>query len=338
MRGRVTLCVVLAGLSCAPPTFAEPGHDQTQVEAPLAPSAAASAAQIIDQAETLAEPRRLARERFDDGVRLFEEGEYELSLTQFERAFELTSDYRVLYNIGQVRIILRRHADAVRALTLYLEQGGDAVGAERRQAVLGDLEMLTARTARLVVTANVPDVELLIDDVRLAPPALDTPLLVDAGERRITVKKPGYLPETQRIMLAGRDSRTVSFFLDLLPEPSAAEPPAQASRPSAPPGASARAPNHGDPEKAWLTAGWISTGTLALGAVGAGLIGYMAYQDREQELGRRTSSGELDRLEARSERWFLVGDLCALGALLTGGTTLYFSWIHPGSDAPSRSP
>jgi len=294
----------------------------------VVPSAAA------EPPDALSEPRRLARERFDEGVRLFEEGEYVLSLAQFERAFELTSDYRVLFNIGQVRITLRRYADAVRALSRYLEEGGEAVGEERRQAVERDLEMLTARTAQLVVTANVPDIELLIDDVPQKPPRLDTPLLLDAGEDRVTARKPGYLPQTERVLLAGRDVRTLSFFLTLEPRPFAVAPRPSAARPAAPPRSSTVRPAD-DPRDAWLTAGWLTTGTLALGAVTAGLVGYAAYQDREEELSHQTSSGRLDRLEERAEGWFLVSDLAALGALLTGSGTLYLSFTRPEPVAPS---
>src|SRR5688500_16492080 len=73
--------------------------------------------------------------RFGQGVDLFQEGAYEGALVEFEQAYRLAPDYRVLFNIGQARIQLKNYVGAVEALEEYLKQAGKALTAEREAVV-----------------------------------------------------------------------------------------------------------------------------------------------------------------------------------------------------------
>ena len=55
-----------------------------------------------------------AGERFDRGVRYFEDGDFGAALAEFLRAYELTGNWIVLYNLGQVSQGMGRRADALR--------------------------------------------------------------------------------------------------------------------------------------------------------------------------------------------------------------------------------
>src|SRR5262245_23960832 len=57
--------------------------------------------------------REEARVRFERGVQLVGEEQYEAALIEFRRAFELTGEYRVLYNIAQVCNHVRDYACAL---------------------------------------------------------------------------------------------------------------------------------------------------------------------------------------------------------------------------------
>src|SRR5687768_2725567 len=100
------------------------------------------------------DPVKEAAERYQRGLSIYAEGEYLLALVEFERAYQLSPDYRVLYNIGQVRVQLGRYAKAREALEQYMEQGGDAISADRKREVTADLEMLKMRTARLNIVTS----------------------------------------------------------------------------------------------------------------------------------------------------------------------------------------
>src|SRR6185503_569963 len=89
-----------------------------------------------------------AARRYDLGLKLYAEGEFRLAVIEFERTYQITNDYRVLYNIGQVRIQLGNYARAIGALNEYLKSGGDKISEERRKAIESDLDMLASRTGR----------------------------------------------------------------------------------------------------------------------------------------------------------------------------------------------
>ena len=201
----------LPGLALAEPTPAA-AAPKTAPEAPAAPPTAAPAPATPDSAlpaaaapagpsaEVLAE----AKQRFDRGYELYEEGEYPLALIEFNRADELVPNYRVLYNIGQVCIQLGQYANARRALSEYMKQGEGSLTPDRRTSVNKDLDMLTRRTAFLTVNGNVEFAEVLVDDVVVGKIPLEAPLLVDAGMHRVTLRRSGYLPRTSNVTLAGR--------------------------------------------------------------------------------------------------------------------------------------
>src|SRR5437762_2085447 len=103
-----------------------------------------------------AEVLKEAGERYARGLSLYGDGEFLLALVEFERAYQLSNNYKVLYNIGQVRIQLGRYAKAKEALEQYLKAGGSSLSAERTQAVNKDLSTLAERTAILnIVTGEV---------------------------------------------------------------------------------------------------------------------------------------------------------------------------------------
>src|ERR1700727_2890609 len=60
--------------------------------------------------------RQEARERFDRGLRLFNDGDNPGALAEFKRAFELIPNPLVLYNIGLVYSAMGRPVEAVDAL------------------------------------------------------------------------------------------------------------------------------------------------------------------------------------------------------------------------------
>src|SRR5688572_21286235 len=105
---RVCALVLASTLSTlTAPAFAQ----SAEATAPADPAPAEPAAP-----EPSAEAKQEARERFNQGLALFEDGDYGLALIEFERAYAVVPDYRVLYNIAQVNIQLGRYAKARHAL------------------------------------------------------------------------------------------------------------------------------------------------------------------------------------------------------------------------------
>jgi hypothetical protein len=289
-----------------------------------APADVAAEAPAADAGPDAAK-REEAGQRYDRGLKLYSEADYALAVIEFERAYELVPDFRVLYNIGQVRIQLANYAKARRALEQYLKEGGDRVSADRKQAVENDLEMLASRTGFLRVDTNVDGAEIVVDEVIVGTSPLAEPLLLDAGEHRLSVRKAGYYPRSSQTTLAGRDS--LSVRLDLEKQPVASN-------------RIIFQPQKEDDStrEAWMWGTWSATGVFAVGAAVTGGLGMKAANDLEDQ---RTELGstrdELDSSERRARTLLMTADVLAGLAVATGGVALYLTLTQPDEPGKEKS-
>ena len=312
-----------------------------QNDAPVANGESSAAS--VAPGETASEPKvsageakKKAKEHFETGLRLYEDGDYSLALIEFERAYSFVPDFRVLYNIGQVSIQLGRYARASQALEQYLKNGGAKIPAARVTSVHNDLKMLEGRTAHLMVNSNVEGAEILLDEALLGKTPVSEPLLVDAGEHRLTLQKPGYVTHAQPLVLAGRDETTLQ--VDLVEESKAQ--PLQEHQPLSPlttpqQNPLALTPLAPPPKKnELLYVGWGATGLLAVGWAVTGFIGIKAANDLHNQLNQPSTEAQLQSLKVKARGWLLASDIVGAAALVTGGTTLYFTLKRPSREQP----
>lgn len=274
------------------------------------------------------EAKREAKQRFDRGIDLYQDGDYALALIEFERTYELVPDYRVLYNIGQVSIQLGRYARAMRALLQYLKEGGDKIGEDRLSAVQRDLEMLKGRTAYLNVTSNIEGAEVVLDDVPVGEAPLAEPLLVDAGEHRLTVRKQGYVVRSRQVALAGGEDATINVEL-------VAEPKQQGSRTVIVD--QRTTPRVDDTERTTLLwIGWSTTAALAIGTGIFAALGIEAHNDYKSKLdaGEFSSPDERDSDRSRARMLITAADVAGAATLVAGGLSLWLTLSGP--DEPKQ--
>lgn len=276
-----------------------------------------------------------AKQRFDRGFELYDEGEYPLALIEFSRAYELVPNYRVLYNIGQVCIQLGQYANARRALEEYRQKGGEELSRERREAIAKDLEMLGNRTAFLLITSNVEGAEVSVDDVSMGKTPLAPALLVDAGVHRVSLRHVGYQPKSARVTLAGGDEHTLA--LDLEPQPEVK--PTFVVRERADAGNS----------QTLMIVGWATTGALVAGAIVTGVMGVGEADELEQLKGAdprdyEDLAGRLEDTKSNASTLLLTSDILSGAALVVGGLSLWItidpleSGTPPADDAPGPKP
>lgn len=82
----------------------------------------------------------LARERFNEGVELVDQGRFGVALAIFRELEQTRSHPVVVYNIGWCLSGLDRHAEAIETFESYLEQGDDSP--ERLERARQELERL----------------------------------------------------------------------------------------------------------------------------------------------------------------------------------------------------
>ena len=92
-----------------------------------------------------------AGKHFEKGVELFNNGDYEAALVEFEAAYEAHPHYAVRYNLGITLYKLHRYGAAVGQIEKYLVEGGG-----EGERILADLEDLLGQ---MVAIREIPDVE-----------------------------------------------------------------------------------------------------------------------------------------------------------------------------------
>jgi PEGA domain len=267
-----------------------------------------------------------AGRRYDRGLKFYSEGDYRLAVIEFERTYELVPDYRVLYNIGQVRIQLGEYARARKALQRYLQEGKGQLKPDRERAVHADLEMLENRTATLRIDCSEPGADVLVDGEAVGTTPLSEPILLNAGEHNIELRKLGFRSQVLRRTLAGSDAGELKVELEAVP----AAAPAAALAPVGPSPVTERG-NAGP----WI--GWSLTGALAVGAVVTGVLGNREADDLDEMRARKGATyDDLRSTSNRAKALLIASDALAAATVVSGGISLYLTLRAPSRDQPAR--
>lgn len=163
-----------------------------------------------------ADARVEARQRFDRGLRLFNQNSNEAALSEFLRVYDLIPHPRVLYNIGLVHAEMHSPIEAVAAFDRVLAAPGDLEPAELQVAASRRADQ-AALIGELVITASVAGARIELDNVDIATTPVQAPLSVASGEHIVGVIVQGQYPERRRIVVAGRTRVEVHFELRELP-------------------------------------------------------------------------------------------------------------------------
>jgi tetratricopeptide (TPR) repeat protein len=253
-----------------------------------------------------------AAARFERGLELYEDGALDAALAEFERAYELTLDARVLYNIGHVQSQRHRYVEAIEAFERYLK--GATVNETRRAQVDAELEKLRARIGRLSLESNVSGAQVFVNGVSVGAFPLAGPVPVNPGVCEVRVEKPGYQTARETLTIAGGD--TPRLVIHLLPAGADLTPPAESSALVTP------------RTRYNYTPFWISAAsTLVLGG-GTAVMGVLALDKEKQlkdELG--TPPSDPDRVEGlRNDGKIFAGvtDGLAAATVIAGGLSIYF--------------
>lgn len=197
---------VLTALSVAGAARADQKPAVAPGQAP-APAPPASSPKPPTDAATKAD----ARQRFDQGVRLFEKGENAAALAEFKRAYDLIPNVLVLYNIGLVYAAMDRPVDAVDALDKVLDGAAGLAPAQAQKARQVRADQ-AARIAEVMVVTDQPAV-LEVDGIEAGRTPLERPLRVASGAHVLAAMAPGCLPARREITLAGRTTQTLTLAL-----------------------------------------------------------------------------------------------------------------------------
>jgi hypothetical protein len=256
------------------------------------------------------------------GVELYREGNYRAAIIEFERAYSIAPNYKVLFNIGQAYLELQDYAAALTAFERFSSEGGADLTDQQKSDVAAEIRKLAGRIARVELTVNVPAATISVDDVTVGRSPLAKPLTLSTGRHKIVVTREGHAPETRMVDLAGGDIRQLEVVLKETAAPKAAEP--VPITPVAP-----------QPEQGMGTPFWVSLGLTGVFAVGSGVTGYLALNakndndDQAKTLG--TTRSDLEDSQRRMDNFALATDILLGATVVATGLTIYFA-----ADGPSE--
>jgi hypothetical protein len=185
---------------------------------PAAPSWAADASP-----DPHADPRALeASKHFGHGVKLSEDGDWRAALIEFERAYAIAPNFRVLFDIGQCRYQLHDYPGALTAFQKYKSEGGDAVPPDRRAQLDADIDLLKGRVATLRVVVATTDAQVTLDDANIGTTPLSSPVAVSAGRHKLVLRKAGKTDAERTFDIAGEE--TLDIKLDFRESSNETEP------------------------------------------------------------------------------------------------------------------
>lgn len=245
-----------------------------------------------------------ARSHYEQGIKLYDAKDYDAARAEFERAYAIAPTYRILYNIALVQ---RRKSDYVGALQnfeLYLSEGASSIPDVRKKQVDQEIAELRELVAKVTVTTNVPDAEILVDDVVVGKAPLKGPILVNPGRRKIGAALKGRIPAAKVIEVVGKDSAAVTLELQQSRQVIMVDKPQR------------RVP--------WV--GWGVTAGLTGVAVATGIVALDASSSlKDTRDAPNANPDDLDKYASRTQTFGIIADVATVGAVIAGGISLYYT-------------
>lgn len=285
----------------APPQAAPPQAAPVQ-EAP--PQAAEEAPAPPDSPELVE-----ARQHIASGEAFLEAENYDAALVEFQRAYDLLEGnpirFIVLFNIGQCHERMFRYDLALDFYRRYLAEGG--ADAEDRATVEATIRTLDGLLATLVITANVPNTEVWVDERQVATlSAENREVRIPGGVHTVELRMRGYVPEQQQVQVAARSRTDISFTLERLSDEYKGISPLLF---------------------------WISGGTAVACALGGAVVGILALTASQDLQARRDDVTNPDRFlitDADNENvrtLALTADILFGAAVLFGATAFTLAFL-----------
>jgi hypothetical protein len=200
---RLSRCVpfALTALLLSSPALAAP---------PAAPAAAPAAPDVRAQ---LNEP---ARRAWDAAKQLAGASDYKGALVEFQRAYELSHNPRVLFNVGVTEKLSTHYARAVDAWEKELSEGGSQLTPAELQELKNAIAIVQQFVTTIDVTANEADATLFIDEYPVGKTPFAGPVRIDVGKHVLKLSKDGFADAVQNADVASGARTPVAFKIEPL--------------------------------------------------------------------------------------------------------------------------
>jgi hypothetical protein len=188
--------LLFAALLTAQPAFAQPR--------PAGPAPADVRSQLTEN----------ARKAWDAAKQLAEAKDYKGALVELQRAYELSNNPRILFNVGALEKLLTHYARAVDAWEKELREGAGKLSPSEAGEARSSIAIVQQFVTTIDVTANETDATLFIDDYPVGKTPFGAPVKIDVGKRTVRLSKEGFVDAVQTIDVASGARTPLTFTLE----------------------------------------------------------------------------------------------------------------------------
>jgi PEGA domain len=160
----------------------------------------------------------VAKSEYEAGRVLFVNSDYAASLVKLRRAYDLSHDPRLLWDMAACEKNLRRYVKMHALLERYLADGGDRLSPDDRRAAESALKTVQSFVSPLRLDVDQPGADVLVDGESVGTSPLAKPVLVDIGTRNIQVTKAGFQPFRETVRVDGGREVALSVRLQVARE------------------------------------------------------------------------------------------------------------------------
>jgi len=227
--------------------------------ASITASASGAMAQAPSGGAAAADAQKDATKLLDDGKKAAKAGQWDKAREAFAAAYAQKPDPAIAGQLGQAELKAGKPREAAEHLSIFLRDAAGASADEKAAAQKG-LDDAKARLGTLIITVNVADADVSVNGQAAGKTPLPGPLFLDPGSREIEVKKEGFEPAKELLVVApGTETEMEVALAPVAAAPEPEKPPEPKKEPEPP----AR------PRPKWQTYGMI--GGAGLTALGLGL-------------------------------------------------------------------
>jgi hypothetical protein len=155
-----------------------------------------------------------ARKDWDAARDLLDTSDFAGALVEYQRAYDLSRNPRVLYNVAVCQKNLRHYARAEATFKQELTDGAGKISPQEETDVKAAIQALDPFVSSLEVTANEAGATLLIDGDSAGQTPFDKPVPIDVGPHEIRLHKDGFVDAVQTMTIAGGTPAKASLSID----------------------------------------------------------------------------------------------------------------------------
>lgn len=152
-----------------------------------------------------------------NGVKLFQDKNYEAAIAEFEAAYRIRPKASPLVNIALCEKALFRYPKAIARLEKALSEHGDTLTTADKKAAEDAVRELRALLAYVTVRLEPKTATLIVDGEEQPRGAADAPVPVGPGTHRIGARAEGYASHEESVAVASGDKDKV-VVVALIPD------------------------------------------------------------------------------------------------------------------------